>query len=52
MVDNYRMSTQEYYSYIVHSLGLHSDSDISDDDCEITWYDAANAGEPCEPDSC
>ena len=60
-IENDRMSDKENsefcdhdenYSYTVHSLGLYSDSDISDDDCEITRYDTANAGEPCEPDSC
>jgi len=40
----------ETYSYTVGIHSLRSDSDINDDDSEITWYDAAD--EPCEPDFC
>ena len=31
---------------------LRSDSDLSDDESEITWYDAENTDKPCEPQFC
>jgi len=40
----------ENYSCTVHSI--RSDSDLSDDESKITWYDAENTDEPCEPKFC